>query len=215
MRIALCTPGESFTPSFIRGLVNTITILASNGIEILHSQKSGSLVATVRNMTAGGAAQLGRMQKPFNGKVRYDYMLWIDSDQGFAFDDLAKLMERKRDICAGWYKTVSGNSSVGLTFDIDKFRKTGAIPLMAPEAVKKQKTPFKVDFVGFGFVLIAQGVFEKIPYPWFSHDEITMENGVVRQLGEDFTFCRKARDAGFSIWVDPDVRVSHSKLYEI
>jgi GT2 family glycosyltransferase len=215
MRIALCTPGASFTPSFVRGIVHLTTILASNKIEILHSNKSGSLLATVRNMTAGGASSLGIKQAPFNGKVKYDYMLWIDSDQGFSFDDFAALMERKRDICAGWYETVSGNSSVGLHFDESKFKETGEIPLMSPKDIKKRGVPFKVDFVGFGFVLIARGVFEQIAYPWFSHDEITMNNGVVRQLGEDFTFCRKAREAGFSIWVDPTVRVSHTKSFEI
>ena len=215
MRIALCTPGDSWGPSFLRGIVNTVTILAANGVEIIHSQEAASDVATVRNMTSGGDSKFGPKQKPFNGEVTYDYMLWIDSDQGFAFDDLARLMKRRRDICSGWCKTISGHSNVGLHFDEKHFKKAGDIPLMAPKGIKSRNVPFKVDFVGFAFVLIAQGVFEKIPYPWFSHDEITMDNGVVRQMGEDFTFCRKARDAGFSIWVDPEVRVSHTKSFDI
>ena len=36
------------------------------------------------------------------------------------------------------------------------------------ETMSKRKKPFTVDYTGFGWVLIKNGVFESLPYPWFA-----------------------------------------------
>jgi GT2 family glycosyltransferase len=71
--------------------------------------------------------------------------------------------------------------------------------------------PLEVSGVGFGFVAMKAGVFEKIDRPWFGAESFVMENGMVVNYGEDYSWCVKAQRAGFKIWVDPAVRVGHNK----
>lgn len=73
-----------------------------------------------------------------------------------------------------------------------------------------EKGLLEVAYSGFGFLLIKQGVFESIDYPWFSPEHITIGN-CVDFASEDVSFCLKARRAGFKIHVDPTVIVGHEK----
>jgi len=59
----------------------------------------------------------------------------------------------------------------------------------------------QVDTVGFGFCLIKREVFEKVPQPWFQWDKPSPS--------EDFNFCLKAKQYGYSINVFTDVQLGH------
>ena len=91
---------------------------------------------------------------------------------------------------------------------------TGFNPAMWVEAVepgtgKKGYTPIQqwtgnwiqADTIGMGFCLIKREVFEKIPPPWFPWERL--------EPSEDFSFCVKAKAAGYKINVFTDVQVSH------
>lgn len=60
----------------------------------------------------------------------------------------------------------------------------------------------EVKVTGAAFILIKRHVLEAIDDPWFDGDP---EDG----FGEDFAFCRKARKAGFKVYVDRSVVVTH------
>jgi GT2 family glycosyltransferase len=75
------------------------------------------------------------------------------------------------------------------------------------------KTLVRVDAVGAGCLLVHRDVFLEIEkkFPrrasiWFEYSSM---GSVV--IGEDFTFCMRAADAGFGIYVDTAVRVGHIK----
>lgn len=212
----MCMPGEYWRAEFISGLSETLVRLSMGGFQVMLSTNYIPIVSTSRNMVAGGNYGNGKLQKPFGGKVEYNYLLWLDSDISFKFDHVARLIELDKDFCAGWYKTkYRKDSCVCVNQDFDQLDKTGLFDLLSSEEIEKKKAPFKADFVGMGFVLMKKGVIEKLEYPWFTLGEHTLSNGVRRQLGEDVTFCMKIRDAGFDIWVDPTVKVGHSKTYVI
>lgn len=63
----------------------------------------------------------------------------------------------------------------------------------------------EVDGVGASCLLIAAEVLMKVPLPWFQFT--TLPNG--NQMGEDLSFCRKAREMGFKIVVDPGITFGH------
>ena len=82
------------------------------------------------------------------------------------------------------------------------------------ESISKRKKPFTVDYTGFGWVLIKNGVFEhsEMKYPWFAPKMQVFESGEVQDMcGEDVSFCLDAIEAGFEIWCDPRIRVGHEK----
>lgn len=84
---------------------------------------------------------------------------------------------------------------------------------LRPISMKGSQTPMKgtkspqspeVDIVGGGCLLIQRKVFEKIGPPWFTSE--WREEG---HLSEDFSFCEKARKAGYKILVDWKVLPLH------
>ena len=80
------------------------------------------------------------------------------------------------------------------------------------ETMSKRKKPFTVDYTGFGWVMIKNGVFENLEYPWFAPKMQVFESGNVQDMcGEDVSFCLDAKEAGFDIWCDPRIRVGHEK----
>jgi GT2 family glycosyltransferase len=93
---------------------------------------------------------------------------------------------------------------------------------MTKEEIMSRKKPFAVRGVGFGFLAVKQGIFEKIKRPWFSQTEVEVineETGAVEYkfplMGEDLSWCEKVHRMGVTIWVDPLVRVNHHKQVKI
>jgi len=61
-----------------------------------------------------------------------------------------------------------------------------------------------VDWVGAGFLLVHQSVFDTCPKPWFRHEFVGDD-----QTPEDIGFCMNARRNGFKVYVDCDVKLEH------
>jgi hypothetical protein len=72
--------------------------------------------------------------------------------------------------------------------------------------------PLEIDAAGFGFILVKQGVFEKMPRPWFkSRDYKSRVSTYPLMYGEDFSWCLSAKEVGFKVWVHPLVKIKHHK----
>ncbi|BCU93712.1 MAG: hypothetical protein CM15mV2_3520 [uncultured marine virus] len=70
----------------------------------------------------------GPDQIPWDGKLKYDYQLWIDSDIVFKTEQLLQLVLMDKDIAAGWYMTEDGQTtSVAHWLDEDNFRNNGGV----------------------------------------------------------------------------------------
>ena len=99
--------------------------------------------------------------------------------------------------------------------DADYFCKYGSYQFLNVNEIDNYKEPFTVDYAGMGWMLIKKGVFEKIPYPWFAGRYMQLSDTICDLTSEDVSFCLAAKDAGFKVWVDPDIRVGHEKKYVI
>jgi hypothetical protein len=79
--------------------------------------------------------------------------------------------------------------------------------------------PQAVDAIGMGFCIMHRSVFEGLlkvhggdEWTWFGHDEaFNTDDQKIHHLGEDLTFCRRAKKAGFSIWGHAGIQVGHVK----
>lgn len=67
-----------------------------------------------------------------------------------------------------------------------------------------------VDGIGMGCTLIQREVLEAVGDPWFQGNQLR-----AGQLGEDLWFCGQARDKGFPVYVDCDLRIPHLTIASV
>lgn len=214
--IVFCLPGRGVSYIFLKNFVQLCFDLVQAGASIQISQDYSSMVNFARCKVLGANVLAGPDQEPWQGKLQYDYQLWIDSDIVFSTDAFWALFAMDKDIAAGWYATEDGRTtSVAHWLEEDDFKKNGGV--MNHEMVDtigNRKKPFTVDYTGFGWVLIRKGVFEHsdMKYPWFAPQMQVFDSGEVQDMcGEDVSFCLDAKKAGFEIWCHPQIRVGHEK----
>ena len=219
-KIVFCLPGRGVSYTYLKNFVQLCFDIVQNGMSIQISQDYSSMVNFARCKCLGANVLRGPNQIPWDGKLEYDYQIWIDSDivfntqQFWQLLDLADNGEEEKEIVAGWYATEDGTTtSVAHWLEEDDFRKNGGVMNHETvESISKRKKPFTVDYTGFGWVAIKNGVFEKLPYPWFAPKMQVFESGAVQDMcGEDVSFCLDALEEGYEIWCDPRIRVGHEK----
>lgn len=225
MKIAFARPGWNYTTDWVSCWTETMFYCIQNGIEVIDCPASFHNIHMVRDMVLG--VNMGRVgQKPFNGELDYDYIMWLDSDQIWKPEQIQKLIDADEDIVSGWY-SLGGTNGQGACIgwcDVPTLISKGGMPCMTMKEVKDARRNSKglVDlasfnpqyehpWIGMGFMLMKRGVLEKIPYPWF-YDNNIIAGDIIGNRGDDITFCKKAHEAGFRLYLMPEVRVGHQKL---
>ena len=232
-KIVFCLPGRGCSYIFLKNFVQLCFDLVQNGNQIQISQDYSSMVNFARCKVLGANVLRGPKQIPWDGKLEYDYQLWIDSDIVFDTNKFWQLVDlatkdaetevdgqlsigdnKVNEIAAGWYATEDGHTtSVAHWLDEENFAKNGGVMNHETvESITRKRKPFTVDYTGFGWVLIKHGVFERLEYPWFAPKMQIFESGNVQDMcGEDVSFCLDAKKAGMVTWCDPRIRVGHEK----
>lgn len=159
--------------------------------ECVVSNVSGSLIYDARNKLATQAI-----------KLEADYVMWFDSDMIFKPDTLERLMkdlDEGRDIVSGLYFrraapfTPVAFSKIDCSSDACKF-----------EDWKGELSGIhEVEGVGFGCVLMKSDVLL----------ECLSKYGTcfspIASVGEDLSFCWRARELGYKIYLDADIKCGH------
>ena len=142
-----------------------------------------------------------------------DVLLMIDGDILFNAEQALQVCDQAltHDVVVGQYVT----RNMGRCFP------TSYQPIGTTIAYGIDTTPKPVDYGATGFMAIHRRVLEKLSkklplchpttlkfYPFF-------DTGVIKAGGEwiyaseDYMFCRKAKNAGFTVHVNPSVRLAH------
>jgi hypothetical protein len=222
-KIVFALPGDNFSSRFLISWTATLSKLwETRKYDIIISPATGSFVPFVRMTTLGLDVLRGEEQKPFDGQP-FDVWITIDSDIVFTFEQVEKLIESTEEhpVVAGMYR-MSDLVNYAFVKDWDEtfFKKNGTFQFIKPEEVEawKKETEFKyfpVVYSGMGFMAVRKEVFDKIKYPYFDSEviSITTEDGkVIRDIcSEDVSFCKKITQAGYQIMVNTDIRVGHIK----
>ena len=147
----------------------------------------------------------------------YSHMMWLDADIEFNPEHVAALwnlsFEKDADVAVGcyamkkpgedWYAAwVNGK----LVKDLDQF-----------------DGPIEVDYAGTGFMLIKREVYmrlnaqeghecyEKEGQKVGVYYDTPVHNSVFES--EDYNFCRKVRESGLKVVMDPTIRLKHIGQY--
>lgn len=154
----------------------------------------GSLVYDSRNNLAKHALSM-----------KADYILWLDSDMMFEPDILEKMMakmqEKNLDILSGiYYRRRHPFSPVllkKLSVDENNFATYENYNSYPEDDI------FEVEGIGFGCVLMSSDVLFDVAAQfkdWFSP---------LGRVGEDLSFCWRARQCGYKIFADPEIQLGH------
>jgi len=216
MKIVLfCLPGKEYSGNFLKCWTNLLVACLRKGIVAHVSQHHSPVVYFVRNMCLGGDYSYGVKQEPFQGKLDYDYIMWIDSDILFTPENFFSLLEHDKDIVSGLYMMADNQHyAVSENWSDDKKIQNGDFDFVTREKLAEKDGLFKVAYSGLGWMLVKKGVFESLEYPWFRPmwTEITDGDKIIKDFaGEDATFCKMVAEKGFDVWVDPKVVVGHEK----
>jgi GT2 family glycosyltransferase len=211
LTIVFCLPGNSFSAKFIAAWTELVAYCLANGIKPVLSCRQSCNIYYVRNMCLGADVMRGKNQKPFDGMLDYDYLMWIDSDILFTPRQIEKLLCHEMDIVSGIYLMEGGRAlATVMEWDEEFFEKHGYFQFMTPKEIEGKSDLIEVSYTGMGFMLIKRGVFEKMEYPWFRPIEKQIGN-IVDFTMEDVAFCLSAKEKGFKVFIDPAVRVGHEK----
>lgn len=215
MKLVICMPGNNFSGSFFDSFVTFYHWCFHNGIKVTIARKESCNIYYVRNMCLGGDVQRGKNQKPWDGRVDYDYMLWLDSDIIFSPQHFINLIQMKKDIASGLYlmDNKSRNPEEFATvvdWNEEFFKQNGYFRFLQKTDIINKTEPFTADYTGFGFILIKKGVFENLEYPWFKPIFFNIGNAYDFCM-EDVGFCLSAKEKGYKVWIHPQTIVSHEK----
>ena len=219
VKVIFCMPGRSYSREFLLAWSDLLMQASSRGHQVMISQQYSSVVHFARAKCLGGDVLKGPDQKPFQGAVDYDVMMWIDSDIVFKPDDFFALLESPHDVTAGMYMMEDlQHFATVKEWDTDFFSKNGTFKFMKPEDIVRvgeadspSSSYLPVAYTGMGWMMIRKGVVETIKYPWF-YSELQTVGSLVDMNSEDVSFCRALQTAGHTIHVDTKVRVGHQKL---
>jgi hypothetical protein len=190
LTVVFCLPGSDFSGRFLECWTELVSFCLQNNIRPILSRRQSCNIYFVRNMCLGADVGRGKDQKPFDGKLDYDYLMWIDSDILFSSQHFVKLLNDDRDIVAGIYPFEGGNAFATVKeWDEEFFKEHGYFQFMTINDLQGKSELIEASYTGMGFMLIKKGVFESMEYPWFRPIE--------KKIGEmvDFTM----EDVGYSV----------------
>jgi len=211
-KILIATPayeGKIGLP-YANSLIATLNLAKLAGADISYAiyANSGSVPRT-RNQAV--AATLGH---------DFTDLVFIDADMGWDAEDFLRLCGPKGvGILAAAYPARSEDNSRWI--------------VVWPEEVKQHPDTgyLTAHRAGTGFMRIERHVLEKLEelhpelhfeaphtqnelekphlHAFFKYELKEGKDGVRGHLSEDYFFCDLARDAGYPIWIDPEIRMEH------
>jgi hypothetical protein len=144
--------------------------------------------------------------------------MMIDSDMTFKADDIFRLLawNQTKPIVAG---IGAARKTEKVFFSMMDEDENGQITIDKMGCVKAKR-------VGTGFMMVRRDVFECLRE---NHPEwVYMDQNSDKKLhaffdfqctpegyiGEDYTFCDRARAHGFTVWADPTIKLGHMGMHE-
>ena len=203
LRVIVSVPTAGVVPiGFAASLVGLFSYIAANHIKTMpEASLTVAIDLAASSNWITNREQLARRAVDKN----YTHMLVLDDDMVFAPNILDIMMGRRQSIVCTNYliKTDPPAKSPFVAVSLEGERiptkrgDTGLVP---------------IAYSGFGVSLFEVEVLRKVPQPWFMPDFSPEKS---EYTTEDNPFYRKAREAGFKVYLDQDASqlVSHIGQY--
>ena len=126
---------------------------------------------------------------------KLQWLLFLDSDMQPERNTLGRLLSKNKPIVSALY----------FTRRPPYYREFGGVDdhgVIWSGEIDEPRGLQEVEWAGGGCLLVQRHVFTTLQSPWF-------HTGTESNINEDLNFCEKARQKGFSIYVDTTTGVSH------
>ncbi len=166
------------------------------------------------------------------------HLMFIDADISFHPEDVHRMLTFDHEVVAGMYPVKNYDwtqfkKKMSADLSEEKLAEAGLhfVGMPCPEKDREYRSDFVTGtYAGTGFMLIKRSCLERMtfaypqtkyslahvyPIPKERSDNLyalfdcMIEPGTNAYLSEDFTFCRRWRDIGGKIWLDPKSRLAH------
>ena len=206
--VVIATPGKMLHSEYVSSLVKTLRWLGERGETFTFLSVGSSFIPSGREQTATGTGTNNwDTREVGSGQFTYGKIFWIDSDIEWDVEDFKKIYHSELDIVSGVYLT-----NLNGTIAANKYDAEGRPNTMNEKELFMIDEPLEVGGVGFGFVAMKQGVFEKMDRPWFKIEHVKWGDlDFECNVGEDYSWCMNAQRNGFKVMLDPNVKVKHHK----
>lgn len=211
--VVFATPSATHNVAmeYARSMIETNWLLWSQKVTTASMQRGGDcFVQKVRNKLVGDFLE----QFP-----DCENFFFLDDDIGWPAQKVLEFVRRPDDIVGGIYPKKSDQVDFPVEFAFDE--QNGMI--------NEQNGMAEAWVIPTGFMRIKRHVLEKMrdKFGMFKDFDVNENNeGIIKEFpnifwcgpqesadnlfwGEDYTFCRRAREMGFSMWVDPDIEFTH------
>jgi hypothetical protein len=213
--VLIATPGAMLEAQYVKSLVLTLAECDKRGITYKWLNHYTSIVHHARELVASGTdgMVLDPTQITPGGKdITYNKIFWIDSDISWTPEQFFKIYDSDKEVICGTYLLADGLSTAVHAWGNPQ-------PIPAVDIIN-MKDVMKVQSLGFGFVAMKSGVFERVQRPWFNLEYVKVGEDsegkdVIDSVGEDISWCIKAYRAGIDLYFDPTVLVTHMKKQPI
>ena len=223
-KIVITMPtGGSIHTDTVKSLLSLESFLSSNGITHGFSFSSSSFLPHGRAQVCGASMEMGPHQWPYKDQS-ITHIMMIDSDIVFKPSDFMKLLDANVPIAAGAYPYSTEVYSpypdkriVAGIWDEEYFREHMVFPCHTISSMQRASdngSLVEVDWLGLGFTLVETRVMRDTPYPWFESEKINIPP-LTDTTSEDVGWCRKAKRAGYKLFLHPGVIVGHLKVTNV
>ena len=223
-KVIIGLPGSSFSNKFLMAWTQTMfTIWQSGKYDITVCPGVSSFVSFARMQTLGLDVMRGAQQKPFND-ADFDVWVTIDSDIVFTPEQFIRLVEDTEQhsvVCGTYMMSDQRFLAVVQNWDREFFVKNGTFEFLTPQYIEDWRKEhnnmrfMEVSYAGMGFMAIRKEALNALKYPYFHRklERIEMQDGkfITDMSSEDVSFCKNLQKAGFSVYLDTELRVGHEK----
>lgn len=168
--IVFCVFGENITSDFLRSWSELFGYCLKNNIKPILSNTNikTNIFTSKLNCLLGEPVN----SVPFQGKIDYDYILFLNSSSVFSINNFISLVNSDKNIVSGVSTNTTNLNLCNFIENIDLkdnewHKKTNFASLEELDAHKKNNNLLKVDYIDINFMLIKKNVMEKLKYPWF------------------------------------------------
>jgi hypothetical protein len=223
-----CYGGQVFQ-GYMESVIQLMSYASRNNFDVSLALLGGdSLITRSRN----------KLVSTFLDMPQATHLMFIDADIAFQAEDVHRMLTFDHDVVAGMYPVKNYDwarvqKKMTPEMGLEELSESGLhfVGLPCKEKDRETRSGFVTGiYAGTGFMLLRRSCLERmiLAYPQTKYDvahvypipkersqnqfalfDCMIEPGTNIYLSEDFTFCRRWRDIGGKIWLDPRGRLSH------